>query len=80
MPRIPELDALPDEPRLRNRAEGVSTVRGMFGTKLFIAGHTDQDVAAVMAWLPSQAAGIRRSYVDQSHINVAMGRRLRGSL
>ena len=125
MPRIPELDALLDELRLRKRADGVTTVlvnsfgkpwsgdgfggsfgrvrdhakiihidpdsgerrekhlhdvRGTFCTKLFIAGLTDQEVAAVMAWSPSQVASIRRSYVDQSHINVAMGRRLRGSL
>lgn len=56
------------------RLKHLHDVRGTFCTKLFIAELTDQEVAAVMAWSPSQVAGIRRSYVDQSHINVAMGR------
>ena len=62
------------------RLKHLHDVRGTFCTKLFIAGLTDQEVAAIMAWSPSQVAGIRRSYVDQSHVNVAMGQRLRDSL
>jgi hypothetical protein len=62
------------------REKHLHDVRVTFCTKLFIAGLTDQEVAAIMAWSPSQVAGIRRSYVDQSHINVAKDRRLRGSL
>ena len=62
------------------RLKHLHDVRGTFCTKLFIADLTDQEVAAIMAWSPSQVAGIRRSYVDQSHVNVAMGQRLRDSL
>ena len=125
MPRIPSLDALLEELKLRDRAEGVNTVlvnsfgrswtgdgfgtsfnrvrdaaqifhvdaetsvsakkhvhdlRGTFCTKLIQAGLTDSETASIMAWSPQQVAGIRRSYVDQRHVIVAIGERLKGSL
>lgn len=125
MPRIPALDELLAELKLRKRAEWVNTIlvnsfgrpwtsdgfgtsfnrvrdhanivhvdpetgaskkkhvhdlRGTFCTKLILAGESDEKVADVMGWSPQQVRGIRRSYVDQRHVSVAIGERLRGSL
>ena len=55
-------------------------IRGTFCTKLILAGLSDQDAAEIMAWSPEQVAGIRRCYVDQRHVVVAIGERLRGGL
>ena len=125
MPRIPALDALLAELKLRKRADGVNTVlvnsfgkpwtgdgfgtsfnrvrdharivhvdqdtgvskkkhvhdlRGTFCTKLILAGLSNEEAAEIMGWSPQQVRGIRRSYVDQRHVSVAIGERLRGSL
>jgi integrase len=127
MPRIPELDALLEELKLRNRQEGVNTLlvnswgrswsadgfggsfnrirdaagvvhtdpetgatkakhlhdlRGTFATKLIMHGAnlTDQEVADIMGWSPQQVADIRRVYVDQARVIVAIGQRIRGAL
>ena len=58
----------------------VHDLRGTFCTKLIQAGLTDLETASIMAWSPQQVAGIRRSYVDQRHVIVALGERLKGSL
>jgi integrase len=55
-------------------------IRGTFCTKLILAGLTDHEAAEIMAWSPDQVAGIRRCYVDQRHVNMAIGKRLRASL
>jgi integrase len=56
-------------------------VRGTFCTKLItVCGLTDQEAASVMAWAPEQVAGIRRTYVDQGAVNMAIAARLRDSL
>lgn len=56
-------------------------VRGTFCTKLItIGGLTDQEVAGIMGWVPEQVAGIRRTYVDQGAVNMAIAARLRDSL
>lgn len=122
MPRIPELDALLEELRTRDRADGVDTLlvnsrgrpwsgdgfggsfnrirdkaeiehvdeetgkrtpktlhdlRGTFCTKLCL--HTDltnKEIAGIMAWSPERVDEIRRKYVDQSRIVVAIGERI----
>ncbi|MFC3175307.1 hypothetical protein ACFOD9_13685 [Novosphingobium bradum] len=56
-------------------------VRGTFCTKLItLAKLTDQEAAGIMGWSPEQVAGIRRTYVDQGAVNVAIAARLRDSL
>jgi integrase len=121
MPRIPELDALLEELRVRDRAEGVRTLlvntygqswsgdgfggsfnrirdaaaivhvdsetgerrlkhlhdlRGTFATRLMRAGLTDQEIASVMGWSPDQVGTIRRTYVDDTQVVVAIGERI----
>lgn len=127
MPRIPELNALLDDLRARQRQKSVETLlvnsfgrswsadgfggsfnrirdaagivhtdaetgatkakhlhdlRGTFATKLIVhgAGLTDQEVADIMGWSPQQVAAIRRVYVDQARVIVALGRRIHGAL
>jgi integrase len=57
-------------------------LRGTFATKLIMhgAGLTDQEVAEIMGWAPEQVAAIRRVYVDQARVIVAIGQRIRGAL
>ena len=51
------------------------TKRIMHGANL-----TDQEVAEIMGWSPQQVADIRRVYVDQARVVVAIGQRIRGAL
>ena len=54
-------------------------VRGTFCTRLIIeAGLNDVEAAGVMGWSPDKVAIIRRMYVDQSLVVIALGERLRG--
>lgn len=55
-------------------------VRGTFCTKLILAGLTDQEAADIMGWSPDQVSGIRRVYVDQARVIVAIGERIANSL
>lgn len=55
-------------------------VRGTFCTKLALANVTDQEAAGIMGWSPEQVAGIRRVYVDQTRIVVAIGERIAKAL
>lgn len=56
-------------------------VRGTFCTKLITRGGiTDQEAAGIMGWSPEQVAGIRRTYVDQGAVNMAVAARLRDNL
>ena len=57
-------------------------VRGTFATKLIAqpASLSDQQVADMMAWSPQQVADIRRVYVDQARVVVAIGERIRRAL
>jgi integrase len=53
-------------------------VRGTFCTKLLTeADLSDREAADIMGWSPERVAAIRRVYVDQSKILVALGERLK---
>jgi integrase len=62
------------------RAKHMHDLRGTFCTNLIKAGLPDEQVADVMGWSPEQVRGIRRVYVDQGQIAVAIGERLRTGL
>lgn len=52
-------------------------VRGTFCTLLLTETElTDREVADIMGWSPDRVAGIRRVYVDQSKLLLALGRRM----
>ncbi|MEA1015152.1 tyrosine-type recombinase/integrase [Sphingosinicella sp. LY1275] len=54
-------------------------VRGTFCTRLLTdTDLADREVAEIMGWSPDRVSGIRRLYVDQSKVVVALGERLRG--
>lgn len=63
------------------RRKHLHDLRGTFCTKLVASGQlTNEEVAQIMGWSPEQVAGIRRTYVDQGAVNMAIAARLRGSL
>lgn len=62
------------------RMKHLHDVRGTFCTKLIRAGLENHVAAEVMGWSPDQVAGIRRSYVDQGQVVLAIAGRLRGKL
>ena len=52
-------------------------VRGTFCTKLITQAElTDREAADIMGWAPERVAAIRRVYVEQSRVIVALGERL----
>ena len=65
-----------------SRKKHLHDVRGTFATKLIAqpAGLSDQQVADMVAWSPQQVADIRRVYVDQARVVVAIGERIRRAL
>lgn len=50
--------------------------RGTFVTKLCLAGLTDAEIAGIVGWSPGRVADIRRVYVDDARVVVAIGERL----
>ena len=63
------------------RSKHLHDVRGTFCTKLItLAKLTNQEAAEIMGWAPEQVAGIRRTYVDQGAVNMAIAQRLKDSL
>lgn len=59
------------------RKKHLHDVRGTFATKLMTeADLTNQEVADIMGWAPDKVAQIRRVYVDQSSVVVAIGERI----
>jgi integrase len=60
----------------KERPKHLHDLRGTFATRLIEKGLTDQEVAEVMGWSPDRVSGIRRTYVDQSRVIVAMGERI----
>jgi hypothetical protein len=54
-------------------------VRGSFATKLMTlpgGSLTDAQIAMIMGWTEKQVAAIRRRYVDEAAIVVAIGKRI----
>jgi len=63
------------------RAKHLHDVRGTFCTTLItLAKPSNQEAAEIMGWSPEQVAGIRRSYVDQRGVIMAIAGRLRDNL
>lgn len=60
----------------QRRKKHLHDVRGTFATRLILAGLTDQEVAEVMGWATERVANIRRVYVDQARVVVAIGQRI----
>lgn len=60
------------------RKKHLHDVRGTFCTSLILAGLTDGEAADIMGWSPEQVRGIRRTYVDQGRVIVAIGARIAG--
>lgn len=65
-----------DEETGEARRKHLHDLRGTFCTKLILAGLTDEEAADVMGWSREQVADIRRVYVDQSRVVVAIGERI----
>ena len=59
-----------------DRAKHLHDLRGTFVTHLCKAGLTDSQIAEVVAWSPQNVADIRRTYVDDAAVVVAIGKRL----
>jgi integrase len=72
-PGNPEL-GIPD------RAKHLHDLRGTFVTLLCRAGLTDEEIAGIVAWSPHNVGEIRRTYVDDAAVVVALGRRIRAGL
>lgn len=64
------------EPEEPDRPKHLHDVRGTYATKLMLAGLTDQEIADIMAWGVERVAQIRRVYVDQARVVVAIGARI----
>lgn len=125
IPRLPELDQLLEELRLRPREPGIENIlvdsrgrpwepnrltreigkvrdaagiayvdpdngerrkkhlhdaRGTFATRLIRAVKiSDEEVADIMGWSPAEVVRIRRAYVDQTSVMIAIGQRIAGA-
>ncbi|WP_206241695.1 hypothetical protein [Novosphingobium terrae] len=58
-------------------------LRGTYATKLMTlpgGSLTNSEIASVMGWSETQVATIRKRYVDEAAIVVAIGRRIAGDL
>jgi hypothetical protein len=58
------------------RKKQLHDVWGTFATRMMLAGLQHDEIANIMAWSPAHVAGIRRVYVDQSLIVMAIGQRI----
>lgn len=66
--------------RARGQKKRLHHVRGTFCTKLILAKLSDLEAADIMGWSSDQVTGIRRVYVDQASVIVAIGQRVRNAL
>jgi hypothetical protein len=62
------------------RVKHLHDVRGTYVTHLCRAGLTDRQVADIVAWSESNVSGIRRTYVDDAAVIVALSRRINAAL
>lgn len=59
------------------KAKHLHDLRGTFCTRLITTTDlTDAEIAEVMGWSPQRVGNIRRTYVDQSRVIVAIGQRI----
>ena len=67
----------------QDRAKHLHDLRGTFATKLMTLpgkGLTDSEIAMIMGWSERQVSAIRKRYVDEAAIVVAIGRRIAGKV
>lgn|GEM_PF-5406202 len=67
----------------QDRAKHLHDLRGTFATKLMTLpgrGLTDSEIAMIMGWSERQVSAIRKRYVDEAAIVVAIGRRIAGNV
>jgi integrase len=72
-PAVPELD-------IPERRKHLHDCRGTFVTHLCRAGLTNEEIANVVAWSVESVDRIRRTYVDDAAIVVALSERIRRAL
>lgn len=65
-----------DEETGATRKKHLHDVRGTFATRLILAGLTDEEAANIMGWSVDRIASIRKVYVDQARVVVAIGERI----
>jgi integrase len=58
------------------RPKHLHDCRGTYATKLILAGLTDEEAAGVLAWAPERVGNIRKVYVDQARVIVALADRI----
>ena len=68
----------PGDPKLGvpDRPKHLHDLRGTFVTRLCRAQLSDEEIANIVAWSPQNVAEIRRRYVDDAAVVVAIGQRL----
>jgi hypothetical protein len=59
-----------------DRPKHLHDVRGTYVTRLCRVGLTDEEIANNVAWSPQNVARIRRTYVDDAAVVVALSRRI----
>lgn len=65
---------------LPERAKHLHDCRGTFVTHLCKQQLTNEEIARVVAWSPQNVDAIRRRYVDEAAVVVALGRKISGAL
>lgn len=65
-----------DDGTARTRKKHLHDVRGTFATKLILAQLTDEEAARILAWSPERVGKIRRVYVDEERVIVALANRI----
>jgi integrase len=70
------------EPELAqpDRSKHLHDCRGTFVTRLCRSDLTNDEIARVVAWSPDSVETVRRIYVDDAAVVVALSERIRGSL
>ena len=61
---------------LPDRKKHLHDARGTFVTRLCRAGLTDDQIADIVAWSPANVSRIRRTYVDDAAVIVALADRI----